>query len=66
YFFRIDNETVMVTSTALICSPPFVPVIAAALNNRALVLPGLSIGIIGYAIGNYLGFLVATILHWVG
>lgn len=66
YFFRIDNETVMVTSTALICSPPFVPVIAAALNNRALVLPGLSIGIIGYAVGNYLGFLVATFLHWLG
>jgi uncharacterized membrane protein len=66
FFFKLDAETVMVTSTALICSPPFVPVIAGALNNRALVLPGLSIGIIGYAIGNYLGFLVATFLHWLG
>ena len=66
YFFKLDAETVMVSSTALICSPPFVPVIAGALNNRALVLPGLSIGIIGYAIGNYLGFLVASFLHWLG
>jgi len=66
FFFKLDAETVMVTSTALICSPPFVPVIAGALNNRALVLPGLSIGIIGYAVGNYLGFLVATFLHWLG
>jgi uncharacterized membrane protein len=66
YFFKLDAETVMVSSTALICSPPFVPVIAGALNNRALVLPGLSIGIIGYAVGNYLGFLVANFLHWLG
>jgi uncharacterized membrane protein len=66
YFFKLDAETVMVSSTALICSPPFVPVIAGALNNRALVLPGLSIGIIGYAVGNYLGFLVASFLHWLG
>jgi len=66
YFFKLDAEIVMVSSTALICSPPFVPVIAGALNNRALVLPGLSIGIIGYAVGNYLGFLVASFLHWIG
>ena len=36
-------------------SPPFVPVIAAALKNKEIVVSGLIIGIIGYAIGNYLG-----------
>jgi uncharacterized membrane protein len=63
--FKVDADTVMVTSAALICSPPFVPVVAGAINNRALIVPGLSIGIIGYAVGNYLGYLVATFLHWI-
>jgi len=60
--FNIDADTVIVTSTALICSPPFVPVVAAALKNREVVVSGLTVGIVGYAVGNYLGFLVAQIL----
>lgn len=60
---KIDGETLIITSTALICSPPFVPVVAGALRNQNLVVPGLTIGIIGYAIGNYLGFLLAQILR---
>lgn len=60
--FRIDADTVIITSTAMICSPPFVPVVAGALKNREVVIPGLTIGIIGYAVGNYLGFLVANVL----
>jgi len=61
--FKIDSDTVIVTSTALICSPPFVPVVAGALKNREIVVSGLTVGIVGYAIGNYLGFLVAEILR---
>lgn len=64
--FRIDTDTVMITSTALICSPPFVPVIAGALKNREIIVPGLTVGIIGYAIGNYLGYIVANFLHAYG
>ena len=59
---KIDTDTVMITSTALICSPPFVPVVAGAIKNREIVVSGLTVGIIGYAIGNYLGFFVAQIL----
>lgn len=61
--FNIDSDTVIVTSTALICSPPFVPVVAGALKNREIVVSGLTVGIVGYAIGNYLGFLVAQVLN---
>jgi uncharacterized membrane protein len=61
-FFKIDRDTVMVTSTALICSPPFVPAVAGAIGNRQVVVSGLTVGIIGYAIGNYLGVLVAELL----
>ncbi len=60
--FKIDADTTIITSTALICSPPFVPVIAGVLNNRSIIISGLTIGIIGYAVGNYLGILTALFL----
>ena len=61
-YFKVDSDTVMVTSTALICSPPFVPVIAGAIRNREVIVSGLTVGILGYAIGNYLGYFVALII----
>lgn len=59
---RIDADTVIITSTALICSPPFVPVVAGSLRNRSVIVPGLTIGLIGYALGNYLGYFMAMLL----
>jgi uncharacterized membrane protein len=61
-FFKIDADTVIISGVALICSPPFVPVVAGAIKNREIILTGLIIGIIGYAIGNYLGVIIAYIL----
>lgn len=60
--FRIDADTTLVSSIALICSPPFVPVMAGALGNKAAVGPGIAVGLMGYAIGTYLGFGVAHML----
>ena len=60
--FKIDADTVIISGSALICSPPFVPVIAGALKNREIILTGLTVGIAGYAVGNYLGVLIAFIL----
>ncbi len=60
--FRIDVDTTLITITALIFSPPIVPVIAGVLKNKAVILSGLTIGIIGYALGNYLGIFVAYLL----
>ncbi len=62
WIFKVDADTFLVTSIAFICSPPFVPMVAGALRNREIILPGITIGIIGYAIGNYLGVFVAWIL----
>ncbi|MGC9330838.1 MAG: DUF819 family protein [Bacteroidales bacterium] len=64
--FKVDTDTTIVTATALICSPPFVPVIAGVLKNKQIIISGLTVGIIGYAIGNYLGILMAAILHGFG
>jgi uncharacterized membrane protein len=63
-FVKTDADTVIITSTALICSPPFVPVVSGALKNRELLVPGITIGIIGYALGNYLGFLMSELLQY--
>ncbi|MBA7590994.1 hypothetical protein ES708_33139 [subsurface metagenome] len=60
--FKINVDDFLVTTTALAMSPPFVPVIAAALKNKKVIIPGLVVGIIGYAVGNYLGVFVATVL----
>jgi uncharacterized membrane protein len=64
-FFEIDTDTFIITSTSLICSPPFVPVVASGLKNKEIILSGLTTGIIGYAGGNYLGISVALLLkNW--
>jgi len=57
--FKIDTDTFIITSVSAICSPPFVPVVAQALNNKQIILSGLTTGIIGYAVGNYLGITFA-------
>lgn len=63
WIFKIDADHFIITSVALSMSPPFVPVIAGAIKNRHIVLPGLILGIIGYALGNYLGVIVAYLLR---
>ena len=60
---RIDADTMTVSSVAYICSPPFVPMMAAAMNNRRVLAGGLAVGVVGYAAGNYLGFLMASLLN---
>ena len=61
--FRIDTDTTIITATALVFSPPFVPVVASALKNKTVILSGLTAGIIGYAVGNYLGISIAYFLR---
>lgn len=60
--FRIDTDTVIITNVAGIFSAPFVPVVASALKNKDVILSGIIAGIIGLAIGNYLGISYAYIL----
>lgn len=61
--FRIDADTVIITSVAGVMSPPFVPMVAAALKNRDIVVTGVVTGIIGWVIGTYLGIGVAYLLR---
>ena len=63
---RIDADTMMITSTSAIYSPPFVTAVASAIGNKEIVVAGITTGIIGYAAGNYLGVLLAKLLQVVG
>jgi uncharacterized membrane protein len=53
--FRINADDFLITTTAFVFSPPFVPVVAGALKNKDVIITGITVGIIGYVIGNYLG-----------
>lgn len=59
---HLDGDSTLVTSVTLINSPPFVPLVAALLNNKDLIMLGITIGLFGYLIGNYLGLAVFFIL----
>ena len=60
--FKIDADTSVITSVAMINSPLFVPMIADSMKNRRVILTGISIGIIGYAVGNYIGVILSKLL----
>lgn len=60
--FRIDADTMVISSVSLINSPPFVPMIAASMKNRDAIIPGIAVGIVGYAAGTYLGVLIVGLL----
>lgn len=62
WIFRIDTDTMIITSTAGIFGPAFIGPVAERLQNREVIVPGLTCGLVGYAIGNYLGFAVAWLL----
>lgn len=61
-FLRVDADSMVISSVAFINSPPFVPMISNAMKNRAALVTGISAGLIGYAVGNYLGILIAKLL----
>jgi len=53
--FGVNADDYLITTTAFVFSPPFVPVVAGALKNKDVIITGITVGIIGYIIGNYLG-----------
>ena len=61
--FRVNADSMVISSVAFINSPPFVPMISNAMRNRAALVTGISSGLIGYAVGNYLGILMDKLLH---
>jgi uncharacterized membrane protein len=61
--FRIDADNFLITATAFIFSPPFVPLVANALKNKDVIVTGIAGGVIGYMLGNYFGTTLAYFLR---
>ena len=62
--FKIDTDTVLITSTAAVFGPIFIGQVASAINNKSLIFSGMLTGLVGYAIGNFLGIGMGQFLNW--
>ena len=60
---RLDIGTISVASQAAVGGPSSALAVAVSREWRHLVLPGVVIGLFGYAVGNYLGLGVAYLLR---
>lgn len=60
---HVSGDLFCVSQIALLCSPPFVPPVVGAMQNKKVLISGIVIGLVGYAIGTYLGVAIAFILN---
>ena len=60
--FKVDADSAVITSDTLVNSPICVPMIAAAMKNKEAIMVGITNGLAGYAVGNYLGYLIYQLL----
>ena len=60
---RLHLPTLVVASQANIGGPASAMALATARGYGDKLLPGIAIGILGYAVGNYAGFGVAGVVH---
>jgi len=59
---HVSGDLFCVSQIALLCSPPFVPPVVGAMKNKKVLISGIVIGLVGYAVGTYLGVAIAYIL----
>ncbi len=60
---KVDADSAVITSDTLVNSPICVPMIAATMKNKNAIMVGITNGLAGYAIGNYLGYLMFNLLQ---
>jgi uncharacterized membrane protein len=60
--FRIDPSTLAVASQANVGGPASAMALAGTRGYTQLLLPGIAVGLLGYAIGNYMGYMIG---EWV-
>ncbi|HNX22091.1 MAG TPA: DUF819 family protein, partial [Bacteroidales bacterium] len=53
--FKVTGDLYVVAEIGLFCSPPFIPPVVSAMNNRKVLISGVAIGLAGYAVGTYIG-----------
>lgn len=60
--FKVDGDLFTVAIVGMLCSPPFIPPIVSAMKNKKVLISGITIGLVGYAVGTYLGVGLAYLL----
>lgn len=60
--FKVNGDLFTVAIVGMFCSPPFIPPIVSAMKNKTVLISGITIGLIGYAVGTYLGIALAYLL----
>jgi len=63
---KLDLATLSVASQAAVGGPSTALAVAVGRGWPGLVLPGIILGLLGYAVGNYLGFGVANVVRGFG
>ncbi|MEL6656828.1 MAG: DUF819 family protein [Bacteroidota bacterium] len=64
WLFKVDRDTVIVSSAAALYGPVFIAQVTTAIQNRRLLAPGIALSLLGLALGNYLGIGVAYLAKW--
>lgn len=59
---RVDADLFTISVVGLVFSPPFVPTVAGLMQSRRCLLSGIVVGLMGYAVGNYLGISLYLLL----
>lgn len=62
FFLKIDRDTAIITSMAGIFGPAFVAPMSQVLKNKAILVSGITTGLVGIALGNFAGLFVAWLL----
>lgn len=52
---KVNGDLFTVANIGLLCSPPFIAPVVGAMGNKSVLISGIAIGIVGYAIGTYFG-----------
>jgi len=63
WLMKINGGTLAVASQANVGGPSSALALAGARGLPKLVLPGIAVGLLGYAVGNYLGLGVAHLVQ---
>jgi uncharacterized membrane protein len=63
---RLDVASLSIASQAAVGGPASAMAVAVSREWKGLVLPGIIVGLLGYAVGTYLGFGMASLLRGLG
>jgi uncharacterized membrane protein len=62
FLLKIDRDTAIITSMAGIFGPAFVAPMSQVLKNKTILVSGVTTGLMGIAIGNFVGVAVAYLI----